>query len=99
MKIRPPMDRGFLVFFSNSFWFMASALYGKILVVMGLAFPLTEVISDYVPVYFFNVSFDTPSVVCGEKITSRWKTGKNPDAWRRSIMREKQTNCASPFAL
>ncbi|CAG0885044.1 unnamed protein product [Cyprideis torosa] len=39
---------------SASFWSMTSALYGKILVVMGLAFPLAEVISNDVPTYFFN---------------------------------------------
>lgn len=32
-----------------------SALYGKILVVMGIAFPMAEVISSYVPPSFYEV--------------------------------------------
>lgn len=33
-----------------------SALYGKILVVMGIAFPMAEVISTYIPPSFYEVS-------------------------------------------
>lgn len=32
-----------------------SALYGKLLVVMGIAFPMAEVISTYVPPSFYEV--------------------------------------------
>lgn len=33
-----------------------SALYGKLLVVMGIAFPMAEVISTYIPPSFYEVS-------------------------------------------
>jgi hypothetical protein len=33
-----------------------SALYGKLLVVMGIAFPMAEVISTYVPPSFYEAS-------------------------------------------
>lgn len=33
-----------------------SALYGKLLVVMGVAFPMAEVISTYIPPSFYEVS-------------------------------------------
>lgn len=33
-----------------------SALYGKLLVVMGIAFPMSEVISTYIPPSFYDVS-------------------------------------------
>lgn len=32
-----------------------SALYGKLLVVMGIAFPMAEVISTYIPPSFYEV--------------------------------------------
>lgn len=32
-----------------------SALYGKLLVVMGIAFPMSEVISTYIPPSFYEV--------------------------------------------
>lgn len=34
-----------------------SALYGKLLVVMGIAFPMAEVISTYIPPSFYEVSY------------------------------------------
>lgn len=34
-----------------------SALYGKLLVVMGVAFPMAEVISTYIPPSFYEVGF------------------------------------------
>ena len=34
-----------------------SALYCKLLVVIGLAFPLSEVISPDIPPFYYNVSF------------------------------------------
>lgn len=33
-----------------------SALYGKLLVVMGIAFPMAEVISTYIPPSFYEVN-------------------------------------------
>lgn len=33
-----------------------SALYGKLLVVMGIAFPMAEVISTYIPPSFYEVT-------------------------------------------
>lgn len=33
-----------------------SALYGKLLVVMGIAFPMSEVISTHIPHSFYEVS-------------------------------------------
>lgn len=35
-----------------------SALYGKLLVVMGIAFPMAEVISTYIPPSFYEVNID-----------------------------------------
>lgn len=35
-----------------------SALYGKLLVVMGIAFPMAEVISTYIPPSFYEVSIN-----------------------------------------
>lgn len=32
-----------------------SALYGKLIVVMGIAFPMAEVISTYIPPSFYEV--------------------------------------------
>jgi len=34
-----------------------SALYGKLLVVMGIAFPMSEVISTHIPHSFYEVTF------------------------------------------
>lgn len=34
-----------------------SALYGKLLVVMGIAFPMAEVISTYIPPSFYEVFY------------------------------------------
>lgn len=36
-----------------------SALYGKLLVVMGIAFPMSEVISTFIPPSFYEVVFFT----------------------------------------
>lgn len=33
-----------------------SALYGKLLVVMGIAFPMSEVISTHIPHSFYEVT-------------------------------------------
>lgn len=41
---------------SDSLIACLSALYGKLLVVMGMAFPIAEVISHDIPVTFYNVS-------------------------------------------
>lgn len=35
-----------------------SALYGKLIVVMGIAFPMAEVISTYIPPSFYEVIFN-----------------------------------------
>lgn len=34
-----------------------SALYGKLLIVMGIAFPMAEVISSYIPPSFYEVFY------------------------------------------
>lgn len=39
-----------------------SALYGKLLVVMGIAFPMSEVISTHIPHSFYEVTFLIDSV-------------------------------------
>jgi hypothetical protein len=41
----------------DAFCSTLSALYGKILVVMGIAFPMAEVISTYIPPSFYEVNF------------------------------------------
>lgn len=54
----------FFPLFSFLFYFFSgdalatlfSALYGKLLVVMGIAFPMAEVISTYIPPSFYEVS-------------------------------------------
>ena len=45
-----------LFFHSDSLIICLSALYGKLLVVMGMAFPMAEVISKDLPSSFYNVS-------------------------------------------
>jgi len=42
-------------FFSDALGLVLSALYGKLLVVMGIAFPMSEVISTYIPPSFYDV--------------------------------------------
>ena len=42
--------------YSDSLIACVSALYGKLLVVMGMAFPVAEVISHNIPISFYNVS-------------------------------------------
>lgn len=44
--------------FSNALLAVISALYAKLLVVMGLAFPMTEVISDHVASSSYLVSIE-----------------------------------------
>ena len=41
---------------SESLMLVLSALYCKLLVVIGLAFPLSEVISPDIPPFYYNVS-------------------------------------------
>lgn len=41
--------------FSDALATTLSALYGKLLVVMGTAFPMAEVISTYIPPSFYEV--------------------------------------------
>lgn len=43
-------------FHSDALGIILSALYGKLLVVMGIAFPMSEVISTYIPPSFYDVS-------------------------------------------
>ncbi|XP_073833057.1 proton channel otopetrin-like c [Musca autumnalis] len=52
--IYPPMPR---VKKSDALATLFSALYGKILVVMGIAFPMAEVISTYIPPSFYEVYY------------------------------------------
>ncbi|MPC97169.1 hypothetical protein E2C01_092467 [Portunus trituberculatus] len=40
--------------YSDSLIACVSALYGKLLVVMGMAFPVAEVISHNIPISFYN---------------------------------------------
>ncbi|XP_065363840.1 proton channel OtopLc [Calliphora vicina] len=52
--IYPPMPR---VRAGDALATLFSALYGKILVVMGIAFPMAEVISTYIPPSFYEVYY------------------------------------------
>lgn len=48
---------GFIVLpYSQALATTLSALYGKLLVVMGIAFPMSEVISTHIPHSFYEVS-------------------------------------------
>lgn len=40
---------------SHSMGLVLSALYAKLLVVMGMAFPLSEVMSTYIPAAYYDV--------------------------------------------
>lgn len=42
---------------SDAFATTLSALYGKLLVVMGIAFPMAEVISTYIPPSFYEAFY------------------------------------------
>lgn len=46
----------YIQFHSDALGIILSALYGKLLVVMGIAFPMSEVISTYIPPSFYDVS-------------------------------------------
>jgi len=50
-----PDEFNFLFCFSEALGLVLSALYGKLLVVMGIAFPMSEVISTYIPPSFYDV--------------------------------------------
>ncbi|XP_013102592.2 proton channel OtopLc [Stomoxys calcitrans] len=52
--VYPPMPR---VKKSDALATLFSALYGKLLVVMGIAFPMAEVISTYIPPSFYEVYY------------------------------------------
>ncbi|XP_039958304.1 proton channel OtopLc [Bactrocera tryoni] len=52
--IYPPMPR---VRAGDALATLFSALYGKLLVVMGIAFPMAEVISTYIPPSFYEVYY------------------------------------------
>uniref|UniRef100_A0A1A9X582 Otopetrin n=1 Tax=Glossina brevipalpis TaxID=37001 RepID=A0A1A9X582_9MUSC len=52
--IYPPMPR---VRSGDALATLFSALYGKLLVVMGIAFPMAEVISTYIPPSFYEVYY------------------------------------------
>lgn len=41
---------------SDAIGIILSALYGKILVVLGIGFPMSEVISTYIPAAFYDVN-------------------------------------------
>lgn len=43
--------------FSDALATTLSALYGKLLVVMGIAFPMAEVISTYIPPSFYEAFY------------------------------------------
>jgi hypothetical protein len=45
-----------LLFFSDALQATVTALYCKILVILGLAFPMAEVISENVPKGYYQVS-------------------------------------------
>ena len=45
------------LFFSDALVTTLSALYGKLLVVMGIAFPMAEVISTYIPPSFYEAFY------------------------------------------
>ncbi|XP_055300665.1 proton channel OtopLc isoform X2 [Sitodiplosis mosellana] len=49
---RPPEIKAYQMFATT-----LSALYGKLLVVMGIAFPMAEVISSYIPPSFYEVFY------------------------------------------
>ena len=51
-------------FHSESLMLVLSALYCKLLVVIGLAFPLSEVISPDIPPFYYNVSQFTVVAKC-----------------------------------
>lgn len=51
------------VFFSDSLVIMLSAVYAKLLVVMGISFPLAEVISHKIPASYYEVSKSVSFIV------------------------------------
>lgn len=55
IRFPPPLIFGWLRNKSNALLTVISALYAKLLVVMGLAFPMTEVISNHVPSFSYLV--------------------------------------------
>lgn len=52
-----------------------SALYGKLLVVMGIAFPMAEVISTYVPPSFYEASIIFHSSISPVEISNSTSPG------------------------
>lgn len=59
-----------------------SALYGKLLVVMGIAFPMAEVISTYIPPSFYEVSVVYIPGVFFSLSLSRFMFIRIRDVWR-----------------
>ena len=46
----------FIFVFSDALFMVLSAIYGKLLIIMGFAFPLAEVVSRHVKPEYYEVS-------------------------------------------
>ena len=47
----------YIIYYRDALATTLSALYGKLLVVMGIAFPMAEVISSYIPPSFYEAFY------------------------------------------